>query len=71
MEQQKPVILVIMHHTTDGNYQTAGRRWSEEYPNVQLGVDVLFHATKKGLLKCDINKKAVKDLSKLITQIKQ
>ncbi|XP_027877786.1 uncharacterized protein LOC114147522 isoform X2 [Xiphophorus couchianus] len=48
----KPIILVLMHHTRDLEYSTAGTIWSEVYPNVVLDVHVLFHETKPGLLKC-------------------
>ncbi|PWA23362.1 hypothetical protein CCH79_00019516, partial [Gambusia affinis] len=39
----KKIILVLMHHTRDPDYSTAGRSWSEVYPNIDLEVHVLFH----------------------------
>ncbi|XP_047226841.1 uncharacterized protein LOC124871522 isoform X2 [Girardinichthys multiradiatus] len=56
----KPVILVLMHHTRDAEYSTAGTKWSEVYENVVLDVDVLFHETQRGLLKCRRNYDAFK-----------
>ncbi|CAK6974016.1 Hypothetical predicted protein [Scomber scombrus] len=55
---QKPVILVLMHHTRDVEYSTEGRRWSDEYNNIVLDVHVLFHETKSGLLMCPKNDQA-------------
>ncbi|KAK5620522.1 hypothetical protein CRENBAI_022718 [Crenichthys baileyi] len=56
----KPVILVLMHHTRDPEYSTAGTNWSEVYGNVVLNVDVLFHETLSGLLTCRRNDDAFK-----------
>ncbi|MED6268266.1 hypothetical protein CHARACLAT_020589, partial [Characodon lateralis] len=56
----KPVILVLMHHTRDPEYSTAGTNWSEVYENVVLAVDVLFHETQPGLLTCRQNDDAFK-----------
>ncbi|XP_062287346.1 titin-like [Scomber scombrus] len=55
---QKPVILVLMHHTRDVEYSTEGRRWSDLYHSVVLDVHVLFHETKSGLLMCPKNDQA-------------
>ncbi|XP_062287837.1 uncharacterized protein LOC133993023 [Scomber scombrus] len=59
---QKPVILVLMHHTRDVEYSTAGRRWSDVYDNVVLDVHVLFHETKNGLLTCPKNNEAADEI---------
>ncbi|PWA31276.1 hypothetical protein CCH79_00002998, partial [Gambusia affinis] len=56
----KPIILVLMHHTRDFEYSTAGTIWSEVLPNVVLDVHVLFHETKPGLLNCLQNNLAIK-----------
>ena len=61
---QKPVILVLMHHTRDVEYSTDGRRWSDEYDNVVLDVHVLFHETENGLLRCPNNDLAVNQIQK-------
>ncbi|KAM3860985.1 uncharacterized protein ACN63O_014397 [Diretmus argenteus] len=52
----KPVILVMMHHTHDINYPTPRRRLL--IPNVVLDVDVLYHEATPGLLKCPKNTQA-------------
>ncbi|XP_044221327.1 uncharacterized protein LOC122991913 [Thunnus albacares] len=61
---EKPVILVLMHHTRDVDYSTDGRRWSDMYDNVVLDVHVLFHETKSGLLTCPKNDQAVDQIQK-------
>lgn len=61
---QKPVILVLMHHTRDVEYSTDGKRWSDVYDNVVLDVHVLFHETKSGLLTCPKNDQAVAQIQK-------
>ncbi|XP_027878664.1 uncharacterized protein LOC114147991 isoform X2 [Xiphophorus couchianus] len=53
------VILVLMHHTRDEGYSTAGVSWSDRYRNVILDVHVLFHETVPGLLLCAKNTEAV------------
>ncbi|XP_007572487.1 uncharacterized protein LOC103152091 [Poecilia formosa] len=61
---KKPIILVLMHHTRDFDYSTAGTIWSEVYPNVVLDVHVLFHETKPGLLTCRQNQEAFEMIKK-------
>ncbi|KAG7233441.1 hypothetical protein INR49_006737 [Caranx melampygus] len=63
--RQKPVVLVLMHHTRDPDY-SVGRKWSEDYPGVELGVHVLFHETQPGLLPCDRNYEAVKQIQHVL-----
>ncbi|MEQ2257851.1 hypothetical protein ILYODFUR_039191 [Ilyodon furcidens] len=60
-EDQK-VILVLMHHTRDGSYSTAGTEWSGVYRNIILDVHVLFHESVPGLLTCPKNNMAVDDM---------
>lgn len=55
----KDIILVVMHHTRKTNYSTSGTGWSQIFPNVILHVDVLFHETERGLLRCQKNAQAV------------
>uniref|UniRef100_A0A096M161 Uncharacterized protein n=1 Tax=Poecilia formosa TaxID=48698 RepID=A0A096M161_POEFO len=59
MPSNKKVVLVLMHHTRDPDYSTAGRSWSEVYRNVDLEVHVLFHESVPGLLTCSQNTNAV------------
>ncbi|XP_038161075.1 uncharacterized protein LOC119796545 [Cyprinodon tularosa] len=65
----KPVILVLMHHTRDTHYSTAGTIWTEEFDNVVLDVHLLFHETKPGLLKCSENETAFKRIQQKLDQI--
>lgn len=60
----KPIILVLMHHTRDVEYSTGGRNRTEMGPNLKLQVDVLFHETQQGLLQCARNKQAVEEIKK-------
>ncbi|XP_043987239.1 uncharacterized protein LOC122839579 [Gambusia affinis] len=53
------VILVLMHHTRDPSYSTAGTDWADVYPNVVSSVHVLFHESVPGLLTCSHNNMAV------------
>ncbi|XP_061579108.1 mucin-1-like isoform X2 [Cololabis saira] len=68
VSDDKKIILVVMHHTRDVDYSTGGRRWSETFRNVVLDVDVLFHETVPGLLICDENRKAVRQIQDALAQ---
>ncbi|MEQ2270819.1 hypothetical protein XENORESO_014303, partial [Xenotaenia resolanae] len=59
VKEHQSIILVLMHHTRDSDYSTAGTSWSETTINVDLDVHVLFHETLPGLLTCSQNDKAV------------
>ena len=62
----KPVILVLMHHTRDVDFSTDVKKWSETYQNVVLDVHVLFHETQPGLLKCPRNDEAVHQIQTVL-----
>ena len=66
---QKPVILVLMHHTRDVEYSTDGKRWSDVYDNVVLDVHVLFHETVSGLLTCPRNDQSVNQIQKMLQKL--
>ncbi|XP_032423561.1 uncharacterized protein LOC116723091 isoform X3 [Xiphophorus hellerii] len=55
----KPFILVLMHHTRDPDYSTAGCDVSEVLKNV-FYVHVFYHENKPGLLECSQNARAIK-----------
>ncbi|XP_028250005.1 uncharacterized protein LOC114426660 [Parambassis ranga] len=57
----KPVIVVMMHHTRDEEFSPGGRKWFED-PRFVLEVHVLFHDTQRGLLQCAHNKQAVREI---------
>ncbi|XP_032423247.1 uncharacterized protein LOC116722927 [Xiphophorus hellerii] len=61
-EGDQNVILVLMHHTRDADYSTAGIKWSECTENVVLDVHVFFHESVPGLLSCAQNHKAVLEI---------
>ncbi|XP_034017983.1 uncharacterized protein LOC117502948 isoform X4 [Thalassophryne amazonica] len=56
----KPVILVLMHHTWDSTY-TSYQRPQLQRANVVMVVNVLFHDTK-GLLRCQQNEDAALEI---------
>ncbi|XP_036964581.1 uncharacterized protein LOC119025282 isoform X2 [Acanthopagrus latus] len=62
----KPVILVLMHHTRDVDFSTDVKKWSGTYQNVKLDVHVLFHETQPGLLKCPRNDEAVQQIQTVL-----
>ncbi|MED6241284.1 hypothetical protein ATANTOWER_006882 [Ataeniobius toweri] len=67
----KPVILVLMHHTRDVDYSTAGFNWCEELKNVLLFVHVFYHETENGLLKCRQNTGAIEAIQQELLKYKQ
>ncbi|XP_038149228.1 uncharacterized protein LOC119788704 [Cyprinodon tularosa] len=54
----EPVILVLMHHTLDFKHMTTRRTWSDDL-NIVLHVNIFYHETAHGLLRCQENYKAV------------
>ncbi|KAM4713112.1 uncharacterized protein FYW61_020234 [Anableps anableps] len=54
----EPVILVLMHHTLDIKHTATRRTWSD-YSNIVLHVNIFYHKTVHGLLKCQENNAAV------------
>uniref|UniRef100_A0AAV2J9F9 Uncharacterized protein n=1 Tax=Knipowitschia caucasica TaxID=637954 RepID=A0AAV2J9F9_KNICA len=64
--KDKPVVLVLMHHTFDPNEVLDRTRWSKQHPCLKEEVRVLFH--RNGLLQCDRNKEAVRTLKTLCDQ---
>ncbi|XP_035985360.1 uncharacterized protein LOC118558874 [Fundulus heteroclitus] len=58
----KPVILVLMHHTRDVDYSTGESNWSETYKDVVLAAHVFFHETEPGLLNCERNDQAIEEV---------
>ncbi|XP_039455735.1 uncharacterized protein LOC120433522 [Oreochromis aureus] len=58
----KPVILVLMHHTRNPDYSTCGESQCSVYQNVVLVVHVLFHESVKGLLPSSKNNEAVQQI---------
>lgn len=61
IKDDKPVILVLMHHMREVKFTTSGRTWPED-AKVVLYVNVFYHETTPGLLKCDQNNTAVAEI---------
>ncbi|XP_050927908.1 uncharacterized protein si:ch211-245h14.1 isoform X3 [Lates calcarifer] len=55
---EKPVILVLMHHSHEARHTTSMRTWTSK-DNVVLHVNVFYHETRSGLLNCNQNIEAV------------
>ncbi|XP_061579062.1 uncharacterized protein LOC133445713 [Cololabis saira] len=64
----KKIILVLMHHTRDVNYSVSGTGGSDGFQNVVLYVDVLFHESQPGLLTCEKNRVAVRQIQTTLAQ---
>lgn len=62
----KTIILVLMHHTRKADYSTGIIDWAKKDPKIKLQVDVLFHDTVRGLLQCDRNVQAVREILRVI-----
>ncbi|KAG7220790.1 hypothetical protein INR49_032033 [Caranx melampygus] len=54
----KPVILVLMHHTHEAKYTSSVKPWLPDHRDV-FPVDIFYHETANGLLRCDQNHQAV------------
>ncbi|CAI5670118.1 unnamed protein product [Oreochromis niloticus] len=65
----KDIILVLMHHTRKTDYSTSDTEWSQIFPNVILHVDVLFHETERGLLRCQKNEQAICQIQQKLQDI--
>ncbi|XP_033832579.1 uncharacterized protein LOC117379987 [Periophthalmus magnuspinnatus] len=57
----KKMILVVMHHSIEDIYLPQPLQ-NPGYPNVIKYVNVVYHESKKGLIKCDRNDKAIQEL---------
>ncbi|KAL3969506.1 SAP domain-containing ribonucleoprotein [Sarotherodon galilaeus] len=66
----KPVILVLMHHTRNPEYSTCGESQCSVYQNLVLVVHVLFHESVKGLLPSSKNSEAVQQIHDKLLQYK-
>ncbi|KAM4521882.1 uncharacterized protein PAE49_001818 isoform 4-T5 [Odontesthes bonariensis] len=59
---EKPVILVLMHHSHEAKPSTSRRTWDGNH--ILLHVDVFYHETKHGLLNCSQNEDATSAIGK-------
>lgn len=67
--RQRPVVLVMMYHTTADDYAIDSTDLSTEFSDIVCHVNVLFHKSK-GLLKCDRNTRAMDKITKVFTNYK-
>lgn len=65
----KPVILVLMHHTREVKCTAPMRTWQSHH-EVVLHVNVFYHETR-GLLSCDENNRAVCDIKMKLLEYKR
>ncbi|KAF7650596.1 hypothetical protein LDENG_00123340 [Lucifuga dentata] len=58
----KPVILVLMHHSYSPRTTASLRTWAQSTNTIKLDVNVFYHETVKGLIKCDQNEQGVREI---------
>lgn len=63
----KPVILVLMHHTREAKNAPSARSCSD-FPNLVLHVSVFYHDTMHGLLNCQENEEAVSEMQRKLLE---
>uniref|UniRef100_UPI0037E9C8D2 uncharacterized protein isoform X2 n=1 Tax=Semicossyphus pulcher TaxID=241346 RepID=UPI0037E9C8D2 len=61
IKDNKPIILVLMHHLREARVTTPVRTWAQDVndADIKLHVSVFYHETVPGLLKCKANDDAV------------
>lgn len=64
----KPIILVLMHHYPEPRYVTNRKTW-EDYPNIELFVNVFYHDSVSGLIKCEVNDEAIHQMKEKLVEI--
>ncbi|KAM9339730.1 uncharacterized protein ABDE67_017388 isoform 2-T2 [Symphorus nematophorus] len=62
VKDDKPVILVKMHHERQPRFITSGRTYTNVNKNVVMHVNVFYHDTVSGLITCKQNNDAVSDI---------
>ncbi|XP_010903251.1 uncharacterized protein LOC105030842 [Esox lucius] len=62
----KPVILVVLHHTSNPDLFVPDSKGQVTREDVVLTVDCLFHESQGGLLDCPRNKEAVSEILKTV-----
>ncbi|XP_029942605.1 uncharacterized protein LOC115384474 isoform X1 [Salarias fasciatus] len=62
----KRIFLVLLYHTRDVDYSTARKSCTEKFPRVLFEFHVLFHETQNGLLRCEQNSQAIRELREAI-----
>ncbi|XP_026173774.1 uncharacterized protein LOC113136882 isoform X2 [Mastacembelus armatus] len=67
VKDEKDIILVLMHHMYEAKSTTFGRTWND-YPNIKFHVNIFYHETANGLLKCSQNDEAVTKIRKKLME---
>lgn len=57
-----------MHHYPQPHYIANRKTW-EDYPNIELFVNVLYHDSVPGLIKCEQNDKAIHCIKEKLAEI--
>uniref|UniRef100_A0AAV2J7K6 Uncharacterized protein n=1 Tax=Knipowitschia caucasica TaxID=637954 RepID=A0AAV2J7K6_KNICA len=63
--QDKPVVLVLLHHTRKPDQVLKQTQWMDEFPMVIQEVNVLYHESQNGLLYCPRNQEALQNLQSI------
>lgn len=64
----KPAVLVTMHHTFNANYVCPSYNRTSSPVNIVEHVNMLFHDSKEGLLKCAANEHAIVKLQSVLNR---
>lgn len=63
----KPVILVLMHHEYEAKPKASLRQF-DNYRNVVLHVDIFYHESMHGLITCQENRTAISTIRNKLVQ---
>ncbi|XP_048063405.1 uncharacterized protein si:ch211-245h14.1 isoform X1 [Megalobrama amblycephala] len=66
----KPAVLVTMHHTFNPNYMCPSYNISSSQANIVEHVNILFHDSQQGLLRCATNEHAITKLQSVLNRHK-
>ncbi|XP_018941279.1 uncharacterized protein LOC109069034 isoform X1 [Cyprinus carpio] len=64
----KPAVLVILHHTFNPTYVCPSLNIASSQVNIVEHVNVLFHDSHRGLLKCSVNETAITKLQSVLNR---
>jgi len=64
----KPAVLVIMHHTFNPDLVCPSFNMTSSQVNIVEQVNILFHDSQGGLLKCLANEHAINKLQRVLHQ---
>lgn len=64
----KPAVLVMMYHTFNPNYVCPSYNVTSSQVNIVEHVNMFFHDSQHGLLKCSPNELAITKLQSVVNQ---